>query len=121
MSSEQQRHVRLTLPGAPDTVDIPGLHIGPLRPGVPTPVPEDREDEVQNAIDNGAPIEWAQGAGEPFKGYHDATVEDITDRLDDLTAEDLAAIYAFERAGKQRRGVLDAVAKAIHANTTQED
>jgi hypothetical protein len=119
MSSEQ-KYVRLSLPGAPDTVDIPGLHIGPLRAGAPTAVPDDRVDEVQAAIDQGAPLEWAQGTGEPFAGYGDATVDEITAKLDNLSVEDLNAVHAFESAGKQRRGVLDAVAKAINAKTEED-
>jgi hypothetical protein len=113
MSSEQ-KYVRLTLPGAPDIVDIPGLHIGPLRPGIPVAVPDDR---VQAAIHGGAPLEWADDSSEPITGYQDATVDDIVGRLDSLSVDELNAVHAFESNGKQRRGVLDAVAKAIQTKS----
>lgn len=48
---------------------------------------------------------------EPLPGYDGMTVEQVLAELEpgDLSAETLAAIRAYETAGKQRKGILEAL------------
>ena len=47
-------------------------------------------------------------AEEPWEGYDEQTVEEITDRLDDASASLLLAVRNYERKNKNRKTVIDA-------------
>lgn len=46
---------------------------------------------------------------QPFSGYEDMTVEEVTRRLDRLTPAQLRHVATYERAHKGRRGILETV------------
>lgn len=46
---------------------------------------------------------------QPFSGYEDLTVEEVTRRLDRLTPAQLRHVATYERAHKGRRGILETV------------
>jgi len=56
------------------------------------------------------------GAGgiSPLPRYDELTVEDVTARLEDLTIAQLRDVAGYERAHKDRRGVIDAVEREEH-------
>jgi len=45
----------------------------------------------------------------PFEGYDDLTVEEVIPQLEDLDAEQLAAVEAYEVANENRKTLLEAV------------
>lgn len=57
------------------------------------------------------PQEWDPPAAPadtgPFPGYDDLNVEDVVERLADLSPDELAAVKAYEAAHKNRKGVLE--------------
>jgi hypothetical protein len=49
----------------------------------------------------------------PWEGYDRMTAADIRDRLAAATAAEAAAVELYESAGKNRRTVIDAAARAL--------
>jgi ferritin-like metal-binding protein YciE len=55
----------------------------------------------------------ATGAAQPWPGYDDHTVEEITDRLGRATDAKARAVRTYERAHKNRAGVIDAAKREL--------
>lgn len=56
-----------------------------------------------------SPTQEREEQRQPFSGYEEMTVEDVTRRLDRLTPAQLRHVATYERAHKGRRGILEAV------------
>jgi hypothetical protein len=54
---------------------------------------------------------------EPWGGYGELTANDVIARLEQATAEELAAVQLFEASSKQRTTVLNAVERQLRART----
>ncbi len=55
---------------------------------------------------------------EPWPGYDDQSVADVKKRLDDADAQTVERARAYERAHKDRRGVLDATEKELSGSSS---
>ena len=59
----------------------------------------------------------ATGARQPWPGYDDLTVEEITDRLSRATDAKAREVRTYERAHKSRTGVVEAAQRELAATS----
>lgn len=62
--------------------------------------------EAKLGAPQAAPANVSQAAPAPWAGYDDATVNDVVARLDSLNAAQRAQVLAYERANKNRSGII---------------
>jgi hypothetical protein len=72
--------------------------------GGPAPTPEQ-----QAPVAPGPAPGQPEVGSEPWDGYDEQSVAEITTQLGDLSDEDLDALAAYEASHKNRKGVMDAV------------
>ena len=112
---------------APDPVPPPPVRdpAPPATPPVPEPLPaphlSTEADLVRSVAEPGA----EDGAGatvhveEPWPGYDKLRAADIVERISAADVAQLGAIELYERNGRRRRTVLDAVARALRDASAQ--
>jgi hypothetical protein len=64
------------------------------------------EDETETEEDTGTPEDF------PIEGFDDLTIEEAVPHLDELDAEQLSVVEAYEIANKNRSGLLEAIESA---------
>ncbi|HEV7774206.1 MAG TPA: DUF892 family protein [Conexibacter sp.] len=70
---------------------------------------QDALHEARNATGTLSETQQREERRSPLPRYDELNVDDITDRLAELTPAQLRHVATYERAHKRRRGVLDAV------------
>ena len=106
--------------GAPDVLDVAAAApVTDAPPAVPDELIPDHVDEDPVLVAESAEEGAEDGAGAeltvepPWEGYDRMTAADIRDRLAAATAAEAAAVELYESAGKNRRTVIDAAARAL--------
>ena len=96
-------------PGSPSGADSAGPPPPPPppRPRPPAP-PRARPPAPPDTAETG---ESTAGADLPIPGYDSLSATQVLQRLPGLSAEELAAVYAYELAGRGRRIILNRVAQ----------
>lgn len=86
------------------------------------PIDGPEGDEMDLPTDE-EPVEAEETATEPpFDGYDDLTVEEMIPKLEDLDADELSAVEAYEIANKNRATLLEAIsAKRAALEETDEE
>ena len=90
-------------------------------PSIPDELIPDHVDEETVLVAESAEEGAEDGAGAeltieaPWDGYDQMTAADIRDRLSAATAVEAAAVELYESAGKNRRTVIDAAARALRS------
>ena len=90
------------------------------------PAPEHLDAEV-TLVESFAEAGAEDGAGaqirieEPWAGYGELAANDVIARLEQATAEELAAIQLFEASSKQRTTVLDAAERQLKARAASAE
>ena len=110
--------------GAPPDVEFEPAEPAAARdapPSIPDELIPDHVDEETVLVAESAEQGAEDGAGAeltieaPWDGYDRMTAADIRDRLSASTAVEAAAVELYESAGKNRRTVIDAAARALRS------
>lgn len=107
--------------GAPTDVEYEPAAARDAPPSIPDELIPDHVDEETVLVAESAERGAEDGAGAeltieaPWDGYDQMTAADIRGRLSAATAEEAAAVELYESAGKNRRTVIDAAARALRS------
>jgi hypothetical protein len=105
----------------PPSIPDPPPSIRDAPPSIPDELIPDHVDEETVLVAESAEAGAEDGAGAeltieaPWDGYDQMTAADIRDRLSAATAVEAAAVELYETAGKNRRTVIDAAARALRS------
>lgn len=108
-------------PSAPEASSPPPASAPPPAPSAPPPIPEEpaHVSEEPVLVEELAESGAEEGAGaqvridEPWDGYAQLSAQEVIARLDDASAEELAAINLYESANRARATVLSAVERQL--------
>lgn len=111
------------VPARSPTASLPAASEPRLVSPVEEPMHVSEEPElVQELAETGA----EGGAGpelhirEPWKGYRDMSAREVTARLADMPAAELAAVELYETSHRGRQTILDAVARQLRSQPRGE-